>query len=222
MKSVAGPGRARVCGVRKRGPLSACVLLDAWPTRPACPTFVRAPRGAEGVALPKPAADAAGGGEKTALWRLRPGGAGLLRPPGPLGARPLLGRHAQLPGARGPARVVPERRGGEAGAAALGGRPAGGPPALGRVRRAPGPDRAAPRWRAGAAPGLAEGPGTGPPGPAGARAAGRDARTAGPGARRDCSSSGADIAPRSPGLGAPAGQRVWWHGARCSTRGGVL
>src|SRR6266571_148884 len=185
MESVAGQGLARFCGVRKRGTLSECVLLDGWPTRTAFPTFVRAPRCAEFLEIPKPASYASCGGEKNALWSLRHGGAGLLRPQGPPGARSLLWRHAHLPGARGLARVVPELRGGETGATALVGRQSVVPQALCLVRWAPVPDRDDPRCCAGAAPGLADGQGTGQTVHAGAIAAGRDARTKGPWDRRD-------------------------------------
>src|SRR6266581_5275215 len=97
-----------------------CALRDGWKTHTGSPAFARALRFGESSGILRLALFDSSGREKNALRNLRYDCAGLLRPQGTPGARPLLWRHAGLPGGRGPARVVPKLRCGETGEAALG------------------------------------------------------------------------------------------------------
>jgi len=61
-------------------------------------------------------------GEKNCLWGLWPGSPYLLRPKDPPGSRPLLRRHADLPGCGGPPSGLPQVPESEAGEIELVGR----------------------------------------------------------------------------------------------------
>src|ERR671914_2609884 len=99
--------------------LFRCIHPYDWSIHTASLAFVPAQRCGESLVIPKPASCDWSGAEKNSLRRLWHGGAGVLRPQGTLGARPLLWRQAGLPGDRGPARMVSRLWSGEAREGAL-------------------------------------------------------------------------------------------------------
>src|SRR5947199_9542986 len=86
--------------------LARCVPRYGLLIHTVSPTFAPAPRCGACSGILEPASCGLHGAEKNTVWRLRHRGAGVLRPQDASGARPLLWRHAGLPGTRGPARVV--------------------------------------------------------------------------------------------------------------------
>src|SRR5215475_2793573 len=102
--------------------LYACDLHYDWSIHTASLAFAQAQRCGASSVIPKPASCSLSGAEKNTLRRLRHGGAGVLRPQGASGARPLLWRYAGLPGDQGPARMVSALWGGEAREGVLAGR----------------------------------------------------------------------------------------------------
>lgn len=112
-------------------------------------------------AIRRHGSSASPGAQKNGLRRLWPGVFRLVRPQGSPGTRPVLRRHAHLPGHRGPARSLQGLRQGEARSPRLPRRQPALHPALCLVRGPALPAVLGQGRGEGAEPGLACGQGTG-------------------------------------------------------------